>query len=80
LKAKQPQAAVDELRRAVALDADNGWAYYHLGLAYQALGQTAEATLALERALVAAGDDEVRSLARQGLDRLRGKAAAGRTP
>jgi Tfp pilus assembly protein PilF len=47
---RQPEKAVQSLERAVAIAPGMRRAHYHLGLAYQVIGRTAEAERAFARA------------------------------
>lgn len=49
LRAKEPEKAVDRLRRALALDPSRFRCHYHLAQAWRDLGKDAEAAAAMER-------------------------------
>jgi len=70
LDARQPEKALADLQRGVALDGAHPQGYFFLGLAYKSLGRLAEATSAFERALATAGDEGTRTQIRRHLQEL----------
>jgi tetratricopeptide (TPR) repeat protein len=80
LESRQPEDALTELNRAIALDDTYGQSYFYLGLAYRSLGQSAEATAAFERALAVAGDEKMRARIRNHLRELYEEERSGSTP
>jgi len=72
VESRQPEKALPNLQRAIALDASSSQTYFYLGLAYKSLGHTAEATAALEQALVNADDEVMRVRIRRSLGELYG--------
>jgi Flp pilus assembly protein TadD len=66
----RPENALPPLRRAIELDATYSPAHYYLGLAYESLGQPAEASAALEQALSFASDEDMRARIRRHLNEL----------
>jgi tetratricopeptide (TPR) repeat protein len=73
---KSVAAAVEQFRRALALDPNNSDAYHRLGLAYQRLGRLGEAAVALAAATRAAPDAPQPYLALAQVERQRGRTAA----
>jgi tetratricopeptide (TPR) repeat protein len=70
LESRQPEKALPNLQRAIALDATYNQAYFYLGLAYKSLGHTAEAIAAFEQALMGADDEVMRVRIRRNLSEL----------
>jgi cytochrome c-type biogenesis protein CcmH/NrfG len=64
------EEAVVKFERAVALDATDGYAYWHLGEAYAALGEEEAAEAAFREALRWAPELDA---ARESLERLRSR-------
>jgi Flp pilus assembly protein TadD len=64
------EEAVVKFERAVDLDATDGYAYWHLGEAYAALGEEKAAELALLKATILAPELDA---ARESLQRLRSR-------
>jgi tetratricopeptide (TPR) repeat protein len=70
LDAEEPAAALPELQQAIALESDYTQAYFYLGLAYKSLGQTSNAIIAFEHALLSTDDEQTRVKIRRHLDEL----------
>jgi len=70
LEARQPETALADLQRVVALDGVHPQGYFLLGLAYKSLGRPVEATSAFEQALATAGDEGTRARIRRHLQEL----------
>ncbi len=80
LEARQPELALSELQRAVALDAGYGQAHFFMGLAYKSLNQPEQAIAAFEEALVHAQDGVTRTRIRRHLSELYAQQERGRYP
>jgi Tfp pilus assembly protein PilF len=70
LEAEALDVAVPELRQAVDLESNYTQAHFYLGLAYKSLGQTTNAVVAFEQALLTAEDEQTRVKIRRHLDEL----------
>jgi tetratricopeptide (TPR) repeat protein len=80
LESQQPAMALDQLRRAVALDSRYSQAHLYLGLAHKALGQPAEAISSLEQAMATTDDERMRLEIQRYLEELQGGEPVGGSP